>query len=512
MAARPRAAADLARQMARWRSVLAAEPANRVALLRLARLLAAARDGAGLLALADDVGGRSPRQAGLVLDLATEAMPDDAALALAACQHADRHTAPATRNLRWLLARQRFPDDAAIAAGYAAMRREQAGGAPTGENAIDPLVAEAALKARVERAPDDAASWLDYCRVGADRLGLAHQMRRWRQARAHLPESRAILFGLVDCLTCHHRFGQAAAELEQALVGQPDDVSVLEKLAATAEAGWDWPAARHWLSRLARLCPETAALTERLGHAEAEATMARGRALPTGPMLAPPSPLPCQPRLSDQAMHELLLGFENLGANCEFGLLQRSYGAEPLGLLRFAATSPRTLLILLRTRFAGLGEAGQMRLVAGPRDYLVRHEPSRWAMHTRIRPGPDAHPQALLAQQCRHVDFLRRKLMRDLARGEKIFVYQRQTLSDTEINDIYDALQAYGPNRLLCVRVADAQNMAGSVEWRAERLMIGTIDRVGRGRDATEWDISAGYWAYFCGLARGGKDKVLAAL
>ena len=35
-------------------------------------------------------------------------------------------------------------------------------------------------------------------------------------------------------------------------------------------------------------------------------------------------------------LNEMLLEFESLGDNCEFGLVQRHFGAEPISLLRFA--------------------------------------------------------------------------------------------------------------------------------------------------------------------------------
>ena len=35
-------------------------------------------------------------------------------------------------------------------------------------------------------------------------------------------------------------------------------------------------------------------------------------------------------------LNELLLQFEPIGDNCEFGLMQQYFGAEPLSLLRFA--------------------------------------------------------------------------------------------------------------------------------------------------------------------------------
>ena len=40
----------------------------------------------------------------------------------------------------------------------------------------------------------------------------------------------------------------------------------------------------------------------------------------------------------------LLNSFESLGDNCEFGFVQRKFGTEPAGLLRWAIASPAALV------------------------------------------------------------------------------------------------------------------------------------------------------------------------
>ena len=52
----------------------------------------------------------------------------------------------------------------------------------------------------------------------------------------------------------------------------------------------------------------------------------------------------------------LLLLFEGLGDNCDFGVVQRAVGIEPFGLFRFAACKAQDVGALLRTRFQCLGE------------------------------------------------------------------------------------------------------------------------------------------------------------
>src|SRR4051794_33399291 len=47
---------------------------------------------------------------------------------------------------------------------------------------------------------------------------------------------------------------------------------------------------------------------------------------------------------------------ESIGRNCEFGLVQRSFGLEPIGLLRWAASPLAALTQAFQGQFAGLGK------------------------------------------------------------------------------------------------------------------------------------------------------------
>ena len=81
------------------------------------------------------------------------------------------------------------------------------------------------------------------------------------------------------------------------------------------------------------------------------------------PLLSQPSAT-AGPQQDDRAADHrtaLMLDFESLGENCEFGLVQRRCGIEPLGLLRFSSTPLPPLLHALRERFAGMGAAGDDR-------------------------------------------------------------------------------------------------------------------------------------------------------
>jgi hypothetical protein len=65
---------------------------------------------------------------------------------------------------------------------------------------------------------------------------------------------------------------------------------------------------------------------------------------------------------------EPMLGFESLGDNCEFGLVQRLCGAEPLGLFRFHATILSNLVAPLREDLQGLFDSQDLEVYGYPYD------------------------------------------------------------------------------------------------------------------------------------------------
>ena len=68
---------------------------------------------------------------------------------------------------------------------------------------------------------------------------------------------------------------------------------------------------------------------------------------------------------------DLVLQFESLGDNCEFGLVQRKAGAEPLGLLRFSSAPLPRLVRALRERFDGLTDPANVRLSSAKGEYPI---------------------------------------------------------------------------------------------------------------------------------------------
>lgn len=151
---------------------------------------------------------------------------------------------------------------------------------------------------------------------------------------------------------------------------------------------------------------------------------------------------------------DLMFAFESLGSNCEFGVLQRTFEAEPLSLLRFAGISLPSLLGGLAADFTGLDDPEQTRLeLVGerPREFLFRNETYGMSAHTwRHEDKTDA--AAMLDDVLRNMKFYRRKFREDLADGGRLYVFQRSgQLLPAHALPLLTALRRYGDCSLLFV-------------------------------------------------------------
>jgi len=68
----------------------------------------------------------------------------------------------------------------------------------------------------------------------------------------------------------------------------------------------------------------------------------------------------------------LSLHCQSIGDNCEFGLVPRNAGAEPLGLLRFAGVPVRHLIRALEHRFEGNAEPRHLHVQFEHHECMLR--------------------------------------------------------------------------------------------------------------------------------------------
>ena len=200
-------------------------------------------------------------------------------------------------------------------------------------------------------------------------------------------------------------------------------------------------------------------------------------------------------------LSQLMLQFESLGQNCEFGLVQRRCEAEPLGLLRFASTPLPNLLAALEHRFVGMGEAQsiQVEMSSNGREFMVKDARYGLTYHAWVNAG-EMDAATLHAREMRRVPMLVRKLLEDLELGEKLFVFKGMgALAEEVVFPLAAALRRYGPNRLLFVTIAHGAHRAGTVEARDEGYLVGYLDRFAPGENAHDFLLDQ--WVAVCRAA-----------
>lgn len=187
---------------------------------------------------------------------------------------------------------------------------------------------------------------------------------------------------------------------------------------------------------------------------------------------------------------ELALCFESLGENCEFGFVQRRMGAEPIGLFRFASIPLPQLIRGIGNQFSGIGE----RVIAvSEGDYVLKDREYDISYHTRIMEGD---PAAIVRQQAPRLKFLARKLMEDIADGDKVFVFKHET-ERHEVMPLLWAMRAIGKAKLLWVTTRGGE--PGTVRDLGGGLWRGYIDRFAPWSDTN--DLSFDAWQGVCRTA-----------
>jgi hypothetical protein len=186
-----------------------------------------------------------------------------------------------------------------------------------------------------------------------------------------------------------------------------------------------------------------------------------------------------EPRVTgdDAADEQFYQGFESLGANCEFGLVQRRYGAEPLGLLRWPAITVAGLVAGLRNGFTELGDIANLSLFTGPNDDWDVMTPN-FSLHLYAKIGT-VDEESLLKSAFRRIQFMRRSLLECLEDAEKIFVFKEWQfrMTDAEIGSIFEELMRYNRNnQLLAVRLEESGDLSGTVAQPSPGLWVGHVE------------------------------------
>jgi len=279
---------------------------------------------------------------------------------------------------------------------------------------------------------------------------------------------------------CRHN--EAHALLEEGLSRLPDSVPLLMHAGYRATQNRDWIRAQRLWQAVIKHDPGCEPAARQLMHAThsvqvaslgEEAINKAATALQNYYPEGDASP-------EDEADRQLLLGFEGLGATCEFGAVQRHFRADPLGLLRWAAATPDNIAQALAARFEGVGSPAQTKLLLmDDKEYFVQDTLHKFALHTAIYLG-DEDEAVILKRQCRILSFLAKKLVHDIEAAEKIFVfnYPNRPIGLMEMRALHGGLRTIGPATLLCMRLSDEEHPAGSILRVEDGLFVGHIARL----------------------------------
>jgi hypothetical protein len=196
---------------------------------------------------------------------------------------------------------------------------------------------------------------------------------------------------------------------------------------------------------------------------------------------------------------DLLAGFESLGDNCEFGLVQRGAGVERIGFFRFNFAPLSSLLRALESDFDRVDSPENVELFTDSgNEFMVRICDYRFQYHTDVKHGTTNDD--LLRRHLKIIRFLANKFLADLRAAEMIFVRKGHDSSTlTDMKRLVTALHRHGPVTLLWVVPQDETHPAGTVEVVSPHLLRGFIDRFAPYDDAKDWSTC---WFGLCRSAR----------
>jgi tetratricopeptide (TPR) repeat protein len=336
-----------------------------------------------------------------------------------------------------------------------------------------PLLAEGAVMF-----PHERAFPLEQGRL-AMRLGdWAGAETHWRTALTFDVKPWWVYSELAGALEQQGRIADAESVLAEARAqsDERDAITLYTYPATLALKREDWAGALAWWAEARRRFPEDQSLPAR--HHEALLQLAEHDPVAYHAALRE-SVLSLYP---DDPGEALALRFESLGGTgpdggCEFGCFQRSFGAEPLALFRWAAVPASSLIACLDARFARIGDTDAITVEPHEGQWEITDTIYGTKMHSFVS-SIDVSAERMQTLAGKRMRYLREKLIGDLTAPEKIFVLKAgwSPPTDEEIAALGRGVRSYGPGELLCVCPADEAHPEGVVRSAGTGVFIGYMD------------------------------------
>ena len=442
----------------RWRNVLLHSPDDGEIWAAAARDAQTRGDAAGAEQILHDAMIRLPNDIALACEHAR--LPENAGNFVEAVQ-------------RWALLAERRPDALEPQVGLAKAFWSGA------------LALEKKFRSRAVPEPTSEAAILARAQIfqRAGRLQAAEAA--WHEGTQWFPGSRTMQRGYVSALRANGKFEKATVALGRFLKEAPGDFRLLRLQAMVFAQQRDWKNALPAFNHLAERFGSGRSGKQLRYEAGRVVMLARVDQAATAEQSDSRFEIPeslvkfCEevPETGD-ALRILMARFESLGNGCEFGIVQRRYGAEPMGLLRWSVVPSAGLIEGLAQDWAGVGDPAQTELVtqeiSGEQYTLDQRYKLRVHTFTLVT---QVNRDKFYKQQCKRLVFLKERFLEDARNAEKIYLYKGNIEQD-EILAIHEGLRRFNPaNRLLCVMEEDEANKAGRLVELAEGVFVGRIKR-----------------------------------
>jgi hypothetical protein len=171
---------------------------------------------------------------------------------------------------------------------------------------------------------------------------------------------------------------------------------------------------------------------------------------------------------------------EGLGNNCELGAVQRRAGIDPPGLFRNAGfTEIEQMIRAVLANFEGMFAPGayDYGLEPGWPGWRLDCKLFGFAFHTTIPaslPRDTTEFEKAAARSIWIFRLMKSRLLKDLADGDKIFVYRSlQDIPRQLANKLLSAIQMHGNGALLHIRL-DRSMPSGTLEFAGNGLILGS--------------------------------------
>ncbi len=348
--------------------------------------------------------------------------------------------------------------------------------------------AERILIDGLERFPNEPVIARDFARLSMAQGNHEEALRRLSGFRVRFPSHVDGYAGAAEALRMLGRFEDAESILESVRDRFKNDFHFNSQSAWNAVRLGRWSEAfRRWDVMLG-LFPDAKGVAVAIGDsitlwqlAKAEgdplalsAHLPEAIARKAGLSAAANSPA-TSARLSDR---DVMMRFEGLGDRCEFGLVQRQFGVEPLGLLRWSGISPRSLINMLESQLDGVGDPANtfVELRSDTQEYFAGDN-RYFYMHTFIKAN-EIEKELVFEKFRKRLVYLKRKLLEDLASGEKVFLYKISdgALTDDEALEISRIFRkSYPACRVMLMRVSADPTHIGTVVPIAENAVWGYL-------------------------------------